>query len=269
MEYQRKTYGIFSGFLILFILFQAGCEVEDSEPTQEPPGQDESTKMEALETGSAIMQTDNPLNPINVYLVGFHPIKEEPSHQIVAHHFCNQVNEDFTQCILFDGNTPEANMTGIEYIISEKLFDSLSEEEKKNWHPHNYEIISGQLIAPGLSDRASEELMKAKMNSYGKTWHTWNTGDPKQSGDELPIGEARLAWSFNRDGEIKPGLIEHRDSTMDVNTEEVRREREGFETLANPQRGVDALEGEFPRSTELLPGVEEDSAAQQDTSQAN
>ena len=36
---------------------------------------------------------------------------------------------------------------------------------------------------------ASEELMEGKMNSYGKTWHVWNTGAPGVSPDELPLGE--------------------------------------------------------------------------------
>jgi hypothetical protein len=32
-----------------------------------------------------------------------------------AHQFCKQVNEDFAQCVLFDGNTSAANLNGIEY----------------------------------------------------------------------------------------------------------------------------------------------------------
>lgn len=47
-----------------------------------------------------------------------------------AHHFCRQVNQDFAQCILFDGNSENANLNGIEYIVSEKLFETLSTEER-------------------------------------------------------------------------------------------------------------------------------------------
>lgn len=86
----------------------------------EPPGRAESTKTEILEAGAAMLQTDSPLEPMNTYLAGFHPMKEDPSHQVEAHHFCTQVNEDFAQCALFDGNTPSANLNGIEYIISKK-----------------------------------------------------------------------------------------------------------------------------------------------------
>ena len=38
--------------------------------------------------------------------------------------------------------------------------------EKAFWHPQNYEILSGQLRMPGLSDVAEKEALKGKMNSY-------------------------------------------------------------------------------------------------------
>lgn len=88
------------------------------------------------------------------------------------------MNGDFAQCILFDGNGPEARLTGIEYIISEKLFQNLPEEEQQYWHPHNFEILSGQLVAPAIPEIAEHELMLLKMNSYGKTWHVWDTSGP-------------------------------------------------------------------------------------------
>jgi hypothetical protein len=60
------------------------------------------------------------------------------------------MNEDFAQCVLFDGNTSDARMNGIEYIISARVFNNLTAAERKYWHPHDYEILSGELIAPGL-----------------------------------------------------------------------------------------------------------------------
>lgn len=240
---------------MLFTLFLAGCGSE-SEPVADPPGREESTKTDVLEAGAAALQTTAPLDPIDVYLVGFHPMKQEPAHQMEAHHFCKQVNEDFAQCVLFDGNTEEANLNGVEYIISERLFEELPEEEKQYWHPHNYEILSGQLIAPGLPDIADKELMKSKINSYGKTWHFWRTGTDESEGDSLPLGEPELAWSLNRDGEAKPGLVESRDERMDLDSEQKRNDRQDLVEFANPQRGVDALKDEFPGPTEAIPGVE-------------
>jgi hypothetical protein len=220
----------------------------------EPAGTAESTKTEILEAGAALLQTDSPLDPMNVYLVGFHPMKDDPADQMEAHHFCNQVNEDFAQCALFNGNTRSANLNGIEYIISERIFEILPESEKQYWHPHNGEILSGQLVAPGLPVKADHELMKSKMNSYGKTWHTWGAAHG-QPGESLPLGEPKLAWSFNRIGEAKKELVESRDERMNIQTEERRKARQDLIPLAKPQQGVDALKGKFQGPTQPIPGV--------------
>ena len=187
-----------------------------------PAGEEKSTKTKILELGAKTIQGSDPLSGMDIYLSGFHPIKNDPNHQLEAHHFCRQVNEDFAQCVLFDGSTPDANLNGIEYIVSERLFEQLPEEERQYWHPHNGEILSGQLIAPGLPEAAEKELMRTKMNSYGKTWHVWNTPAPGHEGDALPMGDAMLAWSFNRDGELREDLIRSRDERLDKSTAEVR-----------------------------------------------
>jgi hypothetical protein len=224
-------------------------------PAVDVPGRPESTRTGVLEMGATAMQRDAPTDALDIYLVGFHPMKDNPEHQFEAHHFCQQINEDFAQCALYDGNTAEANLNGIEYIISERLFEDLPEAERQYWHPHNGEILSGQLVAPGLPEMADKELMRSKMNSYGKTWHTWNTGQRQEGGDAMPLGEPALAWSFSRFGEAAPELVESRDARMGISTEDRRRQRQDLIDLAHPQEGVDALEGQFPRATEPIPGV--------------
>lgn len=229
------------------------AQTQKAAPTA-PPGADKSVGTRVLETGAKLLQSDSPLGPMDIYLVGFHPMKDDPSHQVEAHHYCHQVNEDFAQCVLFDGSTKTANLTGIEYIVSEKLFSQLPPEEKKFWHPHNYEILSGQLVAPGLPDAAEHALMKTKINSYGKTWHVWQTGSTAHPGAALPLGEPALAWSFNRDGEAQPELVQQRDRKLGVSTDESRRNRADLVPLAHPQQGVDALKAKFPQATPI-PGV--------------
>jgi hypothetical protein len=249
-------------FLALVLLpMLAACASSDRvAPGTQAAGAPESTKTSVLEAGAAALQRDAPPDALDIYLVGFHPMKEDPSHQMEAHHFCRQVNEDFAQCALFDGNTAEANLNGIEYIISEKLFETLPAAERRYWHPHNGEILSGQLVAPGLPEVAEKELMRSKINSYGKTWHTWNTGHGNRGGDSLPLGEPTLAWSFSRFGEAAPGLVESRDQRMGISTEERRRQRQDLVEMAHPQAGVDALEGAFVGPTDPIPGVVDKSA---------
>ncbi len=219
------------------------------------PGGPREMTTRMLAAGSRLLQGSWPLDGFDIYLVGFHPMKDDPHHQMEAHHFCRQVTEDFTECVLFDGNTDDANLIGIEYIISERLFERLPEEERQYWHPHNGEILSGQLVAPGLPDIAEHMLMRHKMNSYGKTWHAWDTGNGEQPGDPLPLGEARLMWSFNRLGEARDWLIRQRDERMGIDTEDRRRQRQDLVALAHSQSGVDALKGRFGGPTRDLPGV--------------
>lgn len=226
-----------------------------------PPGDAKSGSTKVLEVGAKILQTNAPLQGFDIYLNGFHPMKDHPEHQMEAHHYCHQVNEDFAQCVLFDGNSKKANMNGIEYIVSEKMFNTLSPAERKYWHPHNGEILSGQLVAPGIPDAAEHALMKKKMNSYGKTWHFWNTGHEGAPGDKLPMGEPMLAWSFNRDGEAMPGLVESRDKRLGIQSAKLRKQRSDLRSLAQPQSGVDDLKGKFSRPTSELPGVVDQKAA--------
>jgi hypothetical protein len=174
--------------------------------------------------------------------------------QMEAHHYCNQANEDLAQCVLFDGNTAEARMTGIEYIISEKLYNTLPEAEKPYWHPHNYEILSGQLRMPGLPDAAEKEALETKMNSYGKTWHTWMSGVHGREADPLPFGPPQLQWSFNRDGESLPGMVADRDRRFEFDTADARQDRQDLVGLAKPQAGVDAMAALFP-DAKPVPGV--------------
>lgn len=216
-----------------------------AEPRTKPPGAPESGATQALAVGAAVLQSTAPLSGFDIHLDGFHPMKDAPQRQMEAHHYCRQVNEDFAQCVLFDADTRQANLTGIEYIISGKLFDTLPESERRYWHPHNYEILSGQLIAPGIPGAAEHALMKRKINSYGKTWHVWHSDATDAAADALPLGDPMLAWSFNRDGEADPDLVRRRDQRMRVDTAAKRRERTDLAPLAHPQAGADALQGRF------------------------
>lgn len=229
---------------LLLTLCLAGCQ-------QDPPqvaGEAATPATRGLQTGAQLLQSNGPAGRLDIHLVGFHPMKDDPQRQMEAHHYCHQLNEDVAHCALFDGDGPEARMNGLEYIISERVFETLPEAERQYWHPHNGEILSGQLSAPMLPLPAEDALMKKKMNSYGKTWHTWHDGQ------ELPLGEPHLAWSFNRDGELDPELQARRDAEASVSTRDRSARRRDLLPLARPQHGVNALRAHFPEARPW-PGV--------------
>lgn len=238
--------------------------VEKREIETEPAGHPTSLKAAILGAGAHLLQDTTPMKQFDIYVVGFHCAKQHPSMQMEAHHYCHQVNDDFIQCVIMDGNTADANLIGTEYIVSERIFEQLPDEERRYWHPHNYEILSGTLVAPGLPDVAEKAFLKLLMNSYGKTWHTWHTGryDRTDPGVErLPLGDPMLMWSFNRDGEMDPGMLLDRDRRMGIGSEEKRRDRQSLVEVAHPQRGVDDLKGAFPGAEEVPPPGVRDAAS--------
>ena len=240
----------------LGVLVTAACGGGNTAPQsaqQAAGGSEQTAKTAALETGANLLQSKGPISKISMYLDGFHVAKSDPKMQMEAHHYCNQVNEDFAQCVLFDGNTDDARMMGIEYIVAEKLYTGMTAAEKALWHPHNYEILSGQLRMPGLPDVAEKEALKGKMNSYGKTWHTWMTGTHGGYSTALPLGPPHLQWSFNREGEDVPGLVAARDRRMNMDTAKTREDRADLVSLAKPQGGVAAMAAS--PNAKLIPGV--------------
>lgn len=220
-----------------------------------PVGADKGAWLAILEQGANLLQKAAPLSNFDVYVVGFHCVKGGPEEQMEAHHYCRVVNDELLQCVIFDGNTKDANLIGIEYIVSEQVFTTLPQEEQSYWHPHNFEVLSGQLVAPGLPDAAEKALCKQLMNSYGKTWHTWHTGRHDGAvGDGIPLGEPKLMWSFNREGECEQSLQRDRDQAMGIDVGAKREQRQEFVELARPQCGVDAMKDAFS-GTAPIPGV--------------
>jgi len=107
------------------------------------------------------------------------------------------------QAVIYDGNTRDAKLMGVEYIISERLFNTLPPDEKKLWHSHRHEVMSGSLIGPGLPKPAEKALMSKIVNTYGKTWHTWHTDRDKT----LPLGIPALMMGFTADGRLMVSSI--------------------------------------------------------------
>jgi hypothetical protein len=230
-------------------------------PPIQPAGGGKHLQQAILEKGSDLLQDVTPVKEFDIYVVGFHCAKHDPQMQMEAHHYCKQVNGDLLQCLIFDGNSADANLIGIEYIISENLYETLPAAEKQYWHPHNFEIFSGQLVAPGLPDAAEKAMLKFLINSYGKTWHVWHTGRHDGAGEPghaLPFGEPVLMWSFNRDGEVDATLEQNRNEAMEIEPQKKRAERRDYLDLAHPQYGVDTLKAAFPHAAATPPpGVQD------------
>ncbi|KAK6343257.1 hypothetical protein TWF730_010853 [Orbilia blumenaviensis] len=139
------------------------------------------------------------------------------------------------QCLIYDSHEQGARLIGIEYLITEKIFSTLPEAEKKLWHTHNYEIKSGMLVMPQpsvspipaaawniLEDTEMKELIKM----YGKTYHLWQVDR-----DDVPMGEPQLMLSYTKEEQVPSGLrtaLENRDKELGVSTAEKKDRRQGI-----------------------------------------
>jgi len=140
------------------------------------------------------------------------------------------------QSVTMDSDQKDARMIGIEYIITEKLFKQLPEEEKKLWHSHAYEVKSGTVVAPKLPWKSEHRLMKELTPTYGKSYHFWDT-----STHPLPYGIPHLMVAPTRDGIIKSDLLYQRDKKLRVDTEAEMKNREDIKT-PNIIAGADSWE---------------------------
>ncbi|MBY5580875.1 OBAP family protein [Rhizobium leguminosarum] len=203
-----------------------GCSCGRALAQQQPnhghiPGAEKSTKSTMLGIGADLLQNDSPISAINMYLNGFHFYADDMGRQVEAHHYCSHVNEDFFQCVIYDGSKPDSRLIGIEYIVSERLFKTLPDDEKPLWHSHRHETTSGELVMPGIPGAVEHTAIASLVSTYGKTWHTWQI----DKNSSLPTGLPQLMMGFTADGQLKPAMIERRDEALGVSTTETRSAR--------------------------------------------
>ncbi|MBS1990513.1 MAG: DUF1264 domain-containing protein [Cyanobacteria bacterium SZAS LIN-3] len=153
-----------------------------------------------------------PPRTVEMYLDGFHNYKSDlklPANkqlQLRVGHFCVHNSPTLIQCMLFDTNGSvegkHPRLVGVEYVITNEVYQGLSKAEKAYWHPHDGEVSSGMLILPGMPKEDQEKTLKFVSTTWGKTWHSWNPerklekdGSSKVVWPELPSGPAQLMWS--------------------------------------------------------------------------
>ena len=204
-----------------FAAFSARQANADDKKLTSVPGSPKSMKSHVLDTAADAIQSKKPIDAMSEYLNGFHFYADDMGRQVEANHFCTHLTEDFHQCVIYESNQTNARLIGVEYIVSERLFKTLPEEEKKLWHSHHYEVTSGMLVAPGVPNPAEHAFMKDLVTTYGKTWHTWQI----DRNDDLPLGIPQLMMGFTKDGQIKQSLVNDRDRRFGFSTQDEKKNR--------------------------------------------
>ncbi|ELR15385.1 DUF1264 domain protein [Acanthamoeba castellanii str. Neff] len=179
-------------------------------------------KLKAAEAGASLLQSKAPLEQVHLHLCALHFYSGDVKRQVEAHHYCSCINDEVHQCLIFDSNEENARLIGVEYVVSERLFKTLPEDEKKLWHSHHYEVKSGMLVLPGVPSVAEHKFMEGFIKTYGKVFHFWQV----DRGDPLPMGPPRLMMALTADDQLDKGLLDRVHGKLGIDTEACRKGRE-------------------------------------------
>lgn len=206
------------------------------------PGEKTNVVSSMLGMGAKALQNLNPIKRIHAHLCAFHFYAHDMTRQVEAHHYCTHYNQDMRQCLIYDSPEKNARLIGVEYIVSEKLFQDLPDEEKKLWHTHEYEVKGGILFMPGVPKVAENKELDEVAKTYGKVFHFWQY----DRGDTLPLGLPQLMMSFTADGQLNPDIASSVEKRFGVNFHE---NAEGRKHMTGPSMGI------HPSSNPWLKGV--------------
>lgn len=111
------------------------------------------------------------------HLTAIRHIFDDPSLRV--QHYCKPNDKILLVCQLYDSNSPNATLIGIEYIITADQYNSLPNREKPSWHYHQIEFATNRADAhfPDISPQKEGELLKKLADTYGKVIITWNPKD--------------------------------------------------------------------------------------------
>lgn len=97
-------------------LLLAGCGGNTSPTNVKSPGLPTSSSLQLLESGAEVMQSRPPIEAISAYLDGFHFYNGDQNGQMEAHHYVTVLNEDVMQAVIYDGNTRDAKLMGLNTL---------------------------------------------------------------------------------------------------------------------------------------------------------
>jgi len=104
-------------------------------------------------------------------------IFDDPSLRV--EHFCKPNDKIMMVCQLYDSNSANATLIGIEYIITQEQYDSLPDREKPYWHAHREELRPERAdpMMPELSPEQAQAEMAKMFPTWGKVIITWIPSD--------------------------------------------------------------------------------------------
>ncbi|KAL7212727.1 hypothetical protein ACSBR2_015413 [Camellia fascicularis] len=129
----------------------------------------------------------------------------------------------------------ERTYLGVEYIITDRIFETLPPDEQKLWHSHAYEIKSGLWVNPEVPELVVKPELENLTKTYGKFWCTWQV----DRGDRLPLGPPSLMMSPQpvNLAKVRSHLVEKRACKYKISIDDLKMSRVEIEEpeWINPQ----------------------------------
>ncbi|RLM92617.1 uncharacterized protein C2845_PM08G24260 [Panicum miliaceum] len=181
-----------------------------------PPGRPTAVYSQVLDMGAQMVQALKPVRQMKLHACSFALYAHDLRRQMEVHHFLSRLNQDVVQCAVYDSDKPSARLIGVEYIVSDTIFEGLPPEEQRLWHSHAYEVKAGLWTAVGVPEALQSSEMASLARTYGKFWCTWQV----DRGDALPLGAPALMVSPQaaEPGRARGDLVRGRDERYGVDS---------------------------------------------------
>lgn len=135
------------------------------------------------------------------HITAIRHVFDDPSLRV--HHYCKMSDKIFLICQLYDSESQNATLIGMEYIITHEQYNSLPDREKPNWHYHKIEFAPNRADPkfPELNAQQTQSEMMKAMDTYGKVIITWNPNDNLPA---FPPQEQQVEHPFMVNATVKP-----------------------------------------------------------------
>ncbi|XP_062180553.1 oil body-associated protein 2B-like [Phragmites australis] len=181
-----------------------------------PPGRPTAVSSQVLDMGAQLVQALKPVRQMKQHACSFALDAHDLRRQLEVHHLVSRLNQDVLQCAVYDSDEPSARLIGVEYIVSDTIFESLPPEEKRLWHSHAYEVKAGLRTDVGVREALQSSETARLSKTYGKFWCTWQV----DRGDQLPLSAPALMVSpqATEPGRVCAELVRGRDERYRVDS---------------------------------------------------
>jgi hypothetical protein len=148
----------------------------------------------ALATGAS----RRPLTPVAPTPADGYAIHVTAPHMIQGHemgpvhHYCKPISADpIIQCLLYDTAEPNAQLSGVEYIVAKKITRRLVTlgTWNSNFHDHTLEIATGRVKVLDMPPDEAKKVAELVSTTDGIIFQLWPAGDRIPTGTVV-IGQA-------------------------------------------------------------------------------